>query len=85
VTKEVDAVCAAYASARKLQFDEPDPGLGIARTATLASSRFVRVRAPMREAEEPMVRPYWLVDDIETAMIAASGSCSRLPARAAAA
>ncbi len=29
------------------------------------------VRAPMRETEEPVVRPYWLVDDIEAAVAAA--------------
>ena len=28
------------------------------------------VRAPLRETEEPVVRPYWLVDDIEAAVAA---------------
>ncbi len=36
VTKEVDAVCAAYAAANGVQFGEPDAGLGKARTAPLA-------------------------------------------------
>jgi hypothetical protein len=31
----------------------------------------VGVRAPLRESEEPVVRPYWLVDDIESALAAA--------------
>ena len=31
----------------------------------------VGVRAPMRESEVPVVRPYWLVDDIESAVAAA--------------
>ena len=31
----------------------------------------VGVRAPMHETEEPVVRPYWLVDDIEAAVAAA--------------
>ena len=29
------------------------------------------VRAPLHETEEPVVRPYWLVDDIQTALAAA--------------
>ncbi|MHB9150995.1 MAG: VOC family protein [Thermoleophilia bacterium] len=71
VTKEVDAVCAVYALAHKVQFGEPDAGLGYARTAALAGGGLVGVRAPMRETEEPVVRPYWLVDDIVAAIAAA--------------
>ena len=71
VTKEVDAVCTAYASAHKVQFGEPDAGLGNARTAALSGGGLVGVRAPLRESEEPVVRPYWLVDDIDAAVAAA--------------
>ena len=71
VTKEVDAVCAAYASAHKVKFGEPDAGLGNARTATLAGGGLVGVRSPLRGTEEPVVRPYWLVDDIDAAVAAA--------------
>lgn len=70
VTREVDAVCSAYAAAHGVQFGEPDAGLGNARTATLLGDGLVGVRAPMHEAEEPVVRPYWLVDDIESAVAA---------------
>ena len=70
VTKEVDAVCAAYAAAFGVQFGEPDAGLGNARTAALLGGGLVGVRAPMRESEEPVVRPYWLVNDIEAAVAA---------------
>ncbi|MBZ5499645.1 MAG: hydroxylase [Acidobacteriia bacterium] len=71
VTKEVDAVCAAYAVANGVQFGEPDAGLGNARTAALPGGGLVGVRAPLHESEEPVVRPYWLVDDIEAAVAAA--------------
>ena len=71
VTEQVDAVCAAYAASNGVQFGEPDGGLGNARTAALAGGGLVGVRAPMHEAEEPVVRPYWLVDDIEAAAAAA--------------
>ena len=70
VTREVDAVCAAYSSVHKVQFGGPDPGLGNARTASLPGGGLVGVRAPLRETEEPVVRPYWLVDDIEAAVAA---------------
>jgi predicted enzyme related to lactoylglutathione lyase len=72
VTREVDAVCAAYAAANNVQFGEPDAGLGNARTAALPGGGLVGVRAPMHESEEPVVRPYWLVDDIEAAVAAAA-------------
>ena len=71
VTKDVDAVCAVYAAANGLQFGDPDAGLGGARTAALPRGGLVGVRAPMHESEEPVVRPYWLVDDIESAVAAA--------------
>jgi len=68
VTREVDAVCSAYAAANGVQFGEPDAGFGNARTATLLGGGLVVVRAPMHETEEPVVRPYWLVDNIESAV-----------------
>ncbi len=71
VTPDVDAVCAAYTASDGAQFSEPDPGLGNARTATLSGGYLVGVRAPMHEAEEPVVRPYWLTEDIEAAVKAA--------------
>lgn len=71
VTYEVDAVCAAYAAAHGVQFGEPDVGLGNARTAPLLGGGLVGVRAPMHQSEEPVVRPYWLVNDIEAAVAAA--------------
>jgi predicted enzyme related to lactoylglutathione lyase len=70
VTKDVDAVCAAYAAAHKVQFGKPVAELGNARTATLADGGLLGVRAPLRETEQPVVRPYWLVDDINAAVAA---------------
>ncbi|WP_341644963.1 VOC family protein [Thauera sp. SDU_THAU2] len=70
VTSKVEAVCAAYAAAHGAQFGEPDKSLGGARTAALSSGGLVGVRAPLRETEEPVVRPYWLVEDIEAAVAA---------------
>ena len=71
VTREVDAVCAAYEAANGVRFGTPDAMLGNARTAAMPGGGMVGVRAPLRETEAPVVRPYWLVDDIEAAIAAA--------------
>jgi predicted enzyme related to lactoylglutathione lyase len=71
VTTEVDAVCAVHAAAHGAQFSEPDASLGGARTATFPGGGMVGVRAPLHETEVPVVRPYWLVDDIGPALAAA--------------
>lgn len=70
VTSDVDAVCAAYAAAHGITFGAPDALLGDARTAPLSDGGSIGVRAPLGDAEEPIVRPYWLVDDIDAALAA---------------
>jgi len=81
VTKEVDAVCAAYAAANGVQFGAPDASLGNARTAALSGGGLVGIRAPLRETEAPVVRPYWLVQDIQAALasVAQAGGRIALP------
>jgi len=71
VTKELDETCAALEAVHGVTFGEPVAALGNARTATLAGGGKIGVRAPMRETETPVVRPYLLVDDIEGAVKAA--------------
>ena len=71
VTPDVDAICATYAQLHGVSFSDPDAGLGNARTASLQDGGRIGVRAPMHETEEPLVRPYLLVDDIEAAATAA--------------
>lgn len=68
VTPDVDEVCEAYGATHGVAFGDPDPSLGGARVASLPGGGQVGVRGPMRETEEPVVRPYWLVDDIESAV-----------------
>ncbi|MAG57676.1 MAG: hydroxylase [Planctomycetes bacterium] len=72
VTKDVDAVCAAYAKLHGVSFSDPVAELGKARTASLLGGGKIGVRAPTTETEEPVVRPYLLVDDIEAAANAAA-------------
>lgn len=71
VASDADAVCAAYETAHGVTFGAADPLLGGARTATLPDGGSIGVREPLRDTEEPVVRPYWLVDDIEAALAAA--------------
>jgi predicted enzyme related to lactoylglutathione lyase len=72
VASDVDAVCAAYEAAQGIKFGSVDPLLGGARTASLPDGGSIGVRSPLRDTEKPIVRPYWLVGDIEAALDAAS-------------
>jgi uncharacterized protein len=72
VTSDVDAVCAAYEAAHGIEFGSAEPPLGGARTASLPDGSIVGVRGPLSNTEEPIVRPYWLVGDIEAALNAAT-------------
>ena len=72
VASDVDAVCAAYEAAHGIKFGSADPLPGGARTAPLPDGGSIGVRGPLRDTEEPVVRPYWLVEDIEAALDAAS-------------
>jgi hypothetical protein len=51
-----------------VEFGKPDSGLGNARTAEMPGGGLVGVRAPLRETEAPVVRPYWLVGNIHAAV-----------------
>ena len=68
VTNDVESVVQSYAKANSVEFNEPVAELGNAVTARLADDSLVGVRAPMHETEEPAIRPYWLVSDIEAAL-----------------
>ena len=81
VTPDVDAICAAYEAAHNVQFGEADDLLGGAKTCSLADGSIIGVRGPLRETEEPVVRPYWLVEDIEKAisLVTAQGAEIAVP------
>lgn len=71
VTPDVDAACRALERLHGVGFGKPVASLGNARTAALDGGGLIGVRAPLRETEEPVVRPYILVNDIESAVEAA--------------
>lgn len=68
VSPDVDAICAAYEASHNVQFAEADELLGGAKTCCLTDGTTVGVRQPLRDTEDPVVRPYWLVEDIEKAV-----------------
>ncbi len=71
VTPDVNETCRALAEAHSVKFSDPVAELGNARTADLKDGGRIGVRAPMRDTEKPIVRPYVLVDNIEAAVKAA--------------
>lgn len=71
VTPNVDEFCAMYEKVHGVTFSEPVAELGNARTTSLTSGGKVGVRGPMRPDETPVVRPYFLTNDIEGAVEAA--------------
>jgi predicted enzyme related to lactoylglutathione lyase len=74
VTPDVEATCGALAELHGVTFSEPRAELGNARTAALDGGGLIGVRAPMHADEEAVVRPYLLVDDIESAVEAAEAA-----------
>ena len=74
VTPDVDAMCGTLEKLHGVRFSNPEAELGNARTAALEGGGLIGVRAPMREDEEPVVRPYVLVDDIDAAVEAATAA-----------
>jgi uncharacterized protein len=74
VTTDVETACTLYSKMHGVTFSDPEQNLGGARTACLANGGTLGVRAPMHNAEKPVVRPYILVKDIE-ATVAAAADC----------
>ena len=71
VTPSVNETCEKLELAHGVTFGDPVPQFGNARTAKLQGGGRIGVRAPLRETEVPVVRPYVLVDDIHAAVQAA--------------
>ncbi|MEM9478039.1 MAG: hydroxylase [Verrucomicrobiota bacterium] len=72
VTPDVDAAVALHSKLHGVSFSEPEMILGGARTAKLDGGGMLGIRAPLRDTEEPVVRSYYLVDDIEEAVATAA-------------
>ena len=78
VTKDIDAACALYSKLHNITFGVADKDLGGARIANLDGGGKIGIRAPMRDTEEPVGRPYMLVEDIDAAVAAADKSGAKI-------
>jgi len=78
VTPDVDGVCASLAAGNGGEFSDPVAVLGNARTMAMSGGGWVGVRAPLRDTEDPIIRPYWLVEDIKSALAAAEKAGGRV-------
>ena len=68
VTNDVDALCAAYERVHALSFGPEDPDLGQARVAERPDGSLVGIRKPLAEHEQPTMRTYLTVVDIQKAV-----------------
>jgi predicted enzyme related to lactoylglutathione lyase len=67
VSDEVDALTDLYQRVHGLSFGPPDPDLGQARVATRADGALVGIRKPLAAHEQPIMRAYLEVEDIQRA------------------
>jgi uncharacterized protein len=78
VTPDVQSICYAYEASLNINFSAPDPSLGEARTALLETGATLGIRAPLRDTEAPIIRPYWLVENIDAALTAAAKAGAKI-------
>ena len=74
VSDDVDTLTELYHRVHGLSFGPPDPDLGHARVATRPDGTLIGIRKPLAAHEEPIVRIYLAVDDIERAVADAEKS-----------
>ena len=68
VSNDVDTLIGLYERLHGLSFGSPDPDLGQARVATGADGRLVGIRKPLAAHEQPIMRTYLAVEDIQQAV-----------------
>jgi predicted enzyme related to lactoylglutathione lyase len=68
VTTDDDTITGLYERIHGLSFGPSDPDLGHARVATRADGTLVGIRKPLAAHEEPIIRTYLAVDDIQQAV-----------------
>jgi predicted enzyme related to lactoylglutathione lyase len=68
VTNDVDTLAGLYQRMHGLSFGPPDADLGQARVATRTDGTLVGIRKPLAAHEQPIVRTYLSVEDIQQAV-----------------
>jgi predicted enzyme related to lactoylglutathione lyase len=71
VSNDVDALITLYQRVHGLSFGDPDEDLGQARVATQPDGTLIGIRAPLAAHEQPIMRTYLTVEDIQQAVRAA--------------
>ena len=74
VSNDGDTLTGLYQRIHGLSFGPPDPDLGQARVATQADGALVGIRRPLAAHEQPIMRTYLAVEDIEQAVKKAEDS-----------
>jgi predicted enzyme related to lactoylglutathione lyase len=67
VSPDADALVTLYQRIHALSFSAPDPDLGGARVATQSDGSLLGIRKPLADHEQPIIRTYRAVDNIELA------------------
>ncbi len=68
VSNDADSLVGLYSSLHDLSFDPPDPDLGQARVASQGDGTLVGIRKPLAAHEQPIMRSYLEVTDIQSAV-----------------
>ena len=74
VSDEVDALVGLYQRVHGLAFGGPDADLGGAHVASRPDGSLVGIRKPLAAHEQPIVRTYLAVEDIQAAAKAAEAA-----------
>ena len=74
VSNDLDTLTALYQRMHGLSFGPPDPDLGQARVATRMDGTLVGIRKPLAAHEQPIMRTYLAVEDIQQAVKKAEDS-----------
>jgi predicted enzyme related to lactoylglutathione lyase len=74
VSSDADALTELYERMHGLAFGPPDPDLGQARVAIQADGALIGIRKPLAAHEQPIMRAYVAVDNIQQALSEAEGS-----------
>ena len=82
VSNDVDALSELYQRMHGVSFGPPDPDLGQAQVGSQADGTLVGIRKPLAAHEEPIMRTYVAVTDIQQALKEAeeSGAVIAYPA-----
>jgi predicted enzyme related to lactoylglutathione lyase len=74
VSNDLDTLTGLYQRMHGLSFGPPDPDLGQARVASQADGDLIGIRKPLAAHEQPIMRTYLAVEDIQQAVKTAEES-----------